>query len=159
MTVQTEDNEPPFIPDIGEGPKLAAPSKTAVRLAGATIAILAVVGLARGVTVGRPAGQQTSPLAVLAGVSPETIASAKPANVLPKDDGWSTLSGPRLLDASDKPKVQAKVAASDDDADDSDSPAAQTAAADAIAPDAPDAAPATPAASSTATPEPAPQAL
>ena len=129
-----------------------------MRIAGAAIVVLAIAGLARGVMVSRPTNADGSPLSVLTGLSSAAANNAKPATILPRDDGWSTLSGPQMVDASQKPKVEAKPAASADEEDDSASPAAQAAATDAIAPDAPDAAPAAPAASSTAAqPAPTPQ--
>jgi hypothetical protein len=152
---RTDDPAPlPAASPGGDG-RISSPPKAVVRVAAVAIVALGVFGLARGVMIDRSPMSDASPLAVLAGVNPQAVAGAKPAVVLTKDDNWSTLSGPRMLDPSEKPKAQARVAASDDDAADSDSPAAQTA--DAIAPDAPDAAPAAPAASSTAAPTPAPQ--
>ena len=154
---RTEDPAP--LPDArpGDDGHISSPPRTVVRIAAAAIVLMAGFGLARGVMIDRSPSSEASPLAVLAGVSSASVAGAKPAVVLAKDESWSTLSGPRMLDPADKPKVEAKAPASDDDAADSDSPAAQTAAADAIAPDAPDAAPAAPAASSSAAPTPAPQ--
>jgi hypothetical protein len=146
----TDDLDHPFT--IGDGPRLASPPKTVVGIAAIAIVAMGGLGLARGIMLSRPASSDASPLAVLTGLAPAASAAAKPATILPRDDSWSTLSGPRMLDASEKPKPEAKVAASDDDADDSTSPAEQTAAADAIVPDAPDAAPAAPAASSNAVP-------
>jgi hypothetical protein len=142
-----------FPPDAGDELGLRAPSRTAVRLAAVAILALAVLGLIRGAISSRPASQAASPLSVLAGLSPAASAAAKQAAILPRDEGWSTLSGPRMVDASEKPKPEAKPAASDDADDDSASPAAVAAATDAIAPDAPDAPPpAAPAASSNAPP-------
>jgi hypothetical protein len=90
-------------------------------------------------------------------MSGQDAANAKPAVVMAHDDNWSTLSGPQLVDSSQKPKVEAKAAESDDEDDDSASPAAKAAAVDAMAPDAPDAPPpAAPAASSNAAPATAP---
>lgn len=148
----SNDSDLRFLPDVGDGPRMQAPPKAMVRLAAVVIVALALLGLIRGAISSRPAtGQAASPLAVLAGLSPAASAAAKTAQILPRDDMWSTLSGPRLLDVKDKPAPQAKPAESDDEEDDSASPAAQVAAADAIAPDAPDATPAAPAASSAST--------
>jgi hypothetical protein len=143
-----------FPPDAADELRLRPPSRTAVRLAAVAILALALLGLIRGAISSRPASQAASPLSVLAGLSPAASAAAKQAAILPRDEGWSTLSGPRMVDASEKPKPQAKPAASDDAEDaDSASPAAVSAATDAIAPDAPDAPPpAAPAASSNAPP-------
>ena len=155
----SHDSDLRFLPEVGDGPRLQAPPKSVVRVAAMAILALALLGLIRGAISTRSASQTASPLAVLAGLSPAASAAAKPAVILPRDDGWSTLSGPRMLDAKDKPAApEAKPAASDDEQDDdSASPAAATAAADAIAPDAPDAAPAAQAAaSSTATPPASP---
>jgi hypothetical protein len=157
MTIQSENSDFPFDAEDGDGPRISTPPKMVVRLAAVAILGLAALGLARGVLLSRPAGAPgASPLSVLAGLSPQAAANAKPATMVARDDNWSVLSGPQMVDAAQKPKVEAKPAASDDEDDDSDSPAAQTAAADAIAPDAPDAAPAAPAASSTAGPATAP---
>jgi hypothetical protein len=150
-----DDPDLPFTVHGSDGPRLQAPPRTVVRIAGVAIILLAGVGLARGIIASRPAGQDASPLAVLTG-NATAAANAKPATLLPRDDSWSTLSGPQMVDASAKPKAEAKPAASDDE-DDSGSPAAQTAAADAIAPDAPDAAPSAPAAASNAQSAPQPQ--
>lgn len=145
----SNDSDPRFLPDVGDGVRLQAPPKAMVRIAAVAIVALALFGLIRGAISSRPVtGQAASPLAVLAGLSPAASAAAKSAQILPRDDNWSTLSGPRMLDAKDKPAPQAKPAESDDEVDDSASPAAQAAAADAIAPDAPDAPPAEAAASS-----------
>ena len=162
MTIPSEDTDHPFLPGAGDGPQISAPPRTVVRIAAVAIAVLAGLGLARGILISRPAGAPgASPLSVLAGLNAQAAANAKPAVVLARDEGWSVLSGPQMVDATQKPKAEAKPAASDDEEDDSESPAAQTAAADAIAPDAPDAAPAAQAAASStaappASPPPAP---
>jgi hypothetical protein len=141
---------------VDDAPRLQTPPRTVVRLAAVAIVCMGVFGLVRGVMLSRPAGpEEASPLAVL-GMSGQAAANAKPAVVLTHDDNWSTLSGPQMVDSSQKPKVEAKVAESDDEDDDSASPAAKAAAVDAMAPDAPDAAPAAPAASSAAAPATAP---
>jgi hypothetical protein len=160
MSARLDEPDPLLAPSASDGVRLQAPPKAVVRLAGAAIVVLAIAGLARGVMVARPTNSDGSPLSVLTGLSSAAAANAKPAVILPRDDNWSTLSGPHMVDPSQKPKVEAKPVASDDEADDSESPAAQTAATDAIAPDAPDATPpSTPAASSTAAqPEPPPAA-
>jgi len=153
----SDDSDLRFLPDVGDGARLQAPPKAMVRIAAVAILALALLGLIRGAISSRPAIGQASPLAVLAGLSPAASAAAKPAQILPRDDGWSTLSGPRMLDAKDKPAPQAKPAESDDEEDDSASPAAQVAATDAITPDAPDAPPpAAAAASSNSAVPPAP---
>jgi hypothetical protein len=142
-----------FPPDAGGDPRLGAPPRLAVRLAAAVIVALAFLGLIRGAISSRPLAPGALPLAVLAGLTPAASAAAKAAVILPRDDLWSTLSGPRMIDAAEKAKAQAKPAESDDEDAASDSAAAQTAAADAMipdAPDAPDAAPTPPAASSSA---------
>lgn len=152
----SSDSDLPFLPEVGDGPRLQAPPKAMVRIAAVAILALALFGLIRGAISSRPAiGQAASPLAVLAGLSPAATAAAKPAQILPRDDMWSTLSGPRMLDAQAKPAPQARPVESDDEDDDSASPAAQVAAADAITPDAPDAPPAAAAASSNSAPAPA----
>jgi hypothetical protein len=145
-----DDPDLPFTVHGSDGPRLQAPPRIVVRLAGVAIIAMAGLGLARGIMASRPNGADASPLAVLTG-SATAAANAKPAALLPKDQTWSTLSGPQMIDSSAKPKAESKVAASDEE-DDSGSPAAQTAAADAIAPDAPDAAPSAPAAASNAQP-------
>ncbi len=150
----SNDSDLRFLPDVGDGARLQAPPKAMVRIAAIAILALALFGLIRGAISSRPAIGQASPLAVLAGLSPAATAAAKPAQILPRDDAWSTLSGPRMLDPKDKTAPQAKPAESDDEEDDSASPAAQAAAADAIAPDAPDAPPAAAAASSNSTAPP-----
>jgi len=144
----SHDSDLHFLPDVGDGPHVQAPPKAMVRIAAVAILALALTGLIRGAISSRPALGQASPLAVLAGLSPAATAAAKPAQVLPRDDMWSTLSGPRMVDVKAKPAPQAKPVESDDEEDDSASPAAQAVAADAIAPDAPDAPPAAAAASS-----------
>ena len=145
----SDESDLRFLPDVGDGPRLHSPPRTVVGLAAAAILALALLGLIRGAISSRPAGQAPSPLAVLAGLSPAASAAAKPAVILPRDDSWSTLSGPRLTDASEKSKPEAKPAESDSDEADSGSAAAETAAADALAPDAADSPPpAAPAASS-----------
>ena len=149
-----------FPPDTGGGPSVSAPPRLAVRLAAVVILALAFLGLIRGAISSRPIAPGASPLAVLAGLTPAATAAAKPAAILPRDDLWSTLSGPRMIDASEKPKVEAKPAESDDEDAGSGSAAAQTAAADAMAPDAPDAPdaapPTPPAASSSSSGPPTP---
>ena len=161
MTSSSEDSDLSFLPSVGDGPRGHSPPKSMVRLAGVAILVLAGVGLIRGFTENHPVTTVASPLSVLAGLNAQAAANAKPAVVLARDEGWSVLSGPQMVDATQKPKAEAKPAASDDEEDDSESPAAQTAAADAIAPDAPDAAPAAQAAASStaappASPPPAP---
>lgn len=157
MTSSSEDSDLSFLPSVGDGPRVHSPPKSVVRVAGVAILVLAGVGLVRGFTENHPVTTVASPLSVLAGLSPAASAAARPAVVLPRDDSWSTLSGPRLVDAKEKTAPQAKPAESDgDDEADSATPAA-AAAADAMAPDAPDSPPPTaPAASSTNAPPPTP---
>jgi hypothetical protein len=161
MAAHLDDPELHFDAAGSDGPRFQSPPRAVVRVAAVIIAGLAVVGLARGIMAGRPAGPDASPLSVLTGLNSAAAANAKPATMLPRDDGWSTLSGPQLVDSSAKPKAGSKPAASNQDQADSGSTAAEAAAADAIAPDAPDAAPAAQAASSTAAtpppPNPAPE--
>lgn len=165
MTLMSSSNDSDFqfLPPVGDGPQIQAPSKTMVRVAGGVIVVLAGLGLVRGVLDSRPANPSASPLAVLTGMSPAASAAAKPAVILPRDNGWSTLSGPQMIDAKAKPAVEAKpIDSADDEQADSESPAAATVAADAAAPTAPvavpPAAPSIPAASAAASSAaPAPQ--
>jgi hypothetical protein len=150
----SEDLEPANPPVADDGLRLHAPPKAVVRAAAVVILALAGFGLFRGIVGSRPTIEAASRLSVLAGLSPAATAAAKPAAPLPANEEWSTLSGPRMIEAKAKVAPAVKpVDSSDEDAADSAAPAAETAA-DAMAPDAPDASPASAAASSGATTPP-----
>jgi hypothetical protein len=153
----SEDFELSSLPVADDGPRLQAPPKAVVRAAAITIVALAGFGLFRGIVGSRPSTEAASRLSVLAGLSPAATSAAKPAAPLPSNQEWSTLSGPRMIEAKAKAAPAVKPAdSSDEEAAESAAPAAEAAAA-AMAPDAPEAPPASAAASSGATaPPPAP---
>jgi hypothetical protein len=116
-----------------------------VWIAAGAISVLALLGLYLGIRGGHPASDVGLTLARGEVLNPATAAAATPAIGLPKDQQWSTLSGPEIL-----PKVAPPTrTAASDDSDSGDEDSAEPAAAAAVVdePDptaAPDIAPTTP---------------
>lgn len=107
------------------------PSTALVWFAGALILVLAGVGLYRGVSMSSPHHDvEARAAADAAGAAP--AAAATPAVVLPHDDQWSALSGPKINDPTPKAQAvsSAQPDAGDDDADSSTSSAQATVADD-----------------------------
>jgi hypothetical protein len=96
--------------------------------AGGVIAALAVLGLYLGMRGGHPESGVALTLARGEVLNPATVAAATPAVALPKDQQWSTLSGPEIITkAQASPKADAGDE-TDSDEDASDEPAAAAAA-------------------------------
>ena len=135
LTAGLEPQDVPTLAFPSEQTRLGPPPRAAVWTAASVIAFLALVGLYRGVTSGRPDGGIAPRFAILAGLHQPQIDAAAPAVVIPRSDEWSTLSGPKMADASTKPVAPAPKAAAKPD-DDSDDDAAAPGAADTPSPDA-----------------------
>jgi hypothetical protein len=113
--------------------------------AASAIAVLAVLGTYMGIRGAHPASDVTLTWAGGEPLNPNTAAAASPAAAMPKDEQWSTLSGPEVLAKSSAPtKASAADEADSDDADSSESAAA------AATDDQPDVTPSPPPASSAA---------
>jgi hypothetical protein len=153
LTAGLDPQDTPTLAFPSEPTRLGPPPRVAVWGAFLVIVFLGLVGLYRGVASSQPQNAAAPRFSLLAGLSQPAIEAAAPAVVVPHSDTWSTLSGPRMVQPSDKPVVVAKAAvkSDDDDEDDSASPAAVDAAtADVDAKDAPTDAAATPPAAATA---------
>lgn len=127
--------------------------------AAGVIAALALYGLVSGIRGGHPAAGVALALTQGEALNPATAAAATPAVGLPKDQQWSTLSGPEVLSTASAAPAKSAAADNSSDDDDSDAPAA-TAAADEPDQGQDTAAPlsATPPPTATPAPRPAPSA-
>jgi len=96
--------------------------------AAGAIAVLALYGLVSGIRGGHPAAGVALALAQGEVLNPATAAAAQPAVGLPRDQQWSTLSGPEALSAASAAPAKSAAADSNSDDDDSASPTATTAA-------------------------------
>jgi len=102
--------------------------------AAGALVILAVVGLVMGVRGGHPLSGVGMSLETGATVDASATRSAAPAQAMPKDPQWSTLSGPEVVVKSAAPP---KVAAAQDDQSDDAESASPDEDAAANAPDVP----------------------
>lgn len=96
--------------------------------AAGAIAALALYGLVSGIRGGHPAAGVALALTQGEALNPATAAAATPAVGLPKDQQWSTLSGPEILTPPSAAPAKSAAASDADEASDSDEPAATVAA-------------------------------
>jgi len=89
---------------------------------------LALLGLIFGVRGGHPASDVGLALTRGEALNPATAASASPAAGLPKDQQWSTLSGPEIVVKSAAPTKTTAAEETDSGDEDSAEPAAAAAA-------------------------------
>jgi hypothetical protein len=92
--------------------------------AGAAIAAMALLGVFFGLRGARPLSGVSLTLAPGVAINGSTAASATPAVALPKDQQWSTLSGPEVLPTSAASPKSAAANESDSGVEASSEPAA-----------------------------------